>query len=112
MVASPLRFRGVAPKRKAPIKLNVGRYPLRALTAEIETAREKLGINAKTAAADIGVVRGVWYKKRDIDGSSFSLEDISLLAEAWDAPECWPFRRCSDAEWKAWRQRYTEARSR
>jgi hypothetical protein len=103
--ARRLGFRPVAPKKKAPPNPDAGRYPLRVLTAEIETARRKLGINVKTAAADAGVGRKVWYKKRDMDGSSFTLEDISLLAEAWDAPEDWPFRRCIDADWKAWRAR-------
>jgi hypothetical protein len=99
----------VAPKKKSQVDPDAGRYPLRVLTAEIETARKKLGLNVKTAASDAGVGRKVWYKKRDIDGSSFDLEEISLLAEAWDAPEFWPFRRCTDADWKAWKERWAAA---
>lgn len=105
--AQSLRFSGMPPNKKTgPATPVVGRYPQRMVRAAIETARERLGINVKQAAAHLGVIRGVWYKKRDNDGSSFTLEDISLLAEVWNAPDLWPFRSLTNEEWTSWRDRW------
>jgi hypothetical protein len=58
---------------------------------EIDRVRKLRRLTVKQAAAIIGCPRTGWYKKRDLDGSAFHMDDIDRLAAEWDAPPGWPF---------------------
>lgn len=83
-----------------------GLYDLDLIAAVIESGRKRKGLSVKEAAALCGIMRTVWYKKRDRDGSSFTLEDISVIAKAFGAPRGWPLLSWDDAQgWERWKRR-------
>lgn len=86
--ATRLGFRAVSPQKRPTVH---GAYDIVRISAEIEAVRRKQDKTVKETAAAVGIDRKVWYKKRDLDGSSFSFRDISLLAEYFDAPPGWPY---------------------
>jgi hypothetical protein len=97
-----LRFPTVTPSRK-PGTVE-GAYDLTRITAEIEHGRKKKGFSVKAAAEDSGMKRKDWYKKRNMEGSTFNLEDISRIVKVLDAPPGWPFLPWELAEdFEKWR---------
>lgn len=82
-----LRFTPMSPRKKPSPE---GAYDLGRVTAEIEHGRKRRGLSVKALAADVGIGRKVWYKKRDMDESTFSFDDMSRIAKALDAPPGWP----------------------
>lgn len=103
--AARLGFRAVVPLKKRTGAAAEGAYNLDRIAAEIEEARQRLGWSVKKAADEAGIARTLWYKKRDREDSSFSIEDISVIARVFRAPRGWPLLSWAEAEdFDMWRK--------
>ncbi len=85
--AKRLRSAPVSPRKKPGL---VGAYDVERVAAEIDAARRRLKLSVQQAADMSGIGRTVWYKKVDVEGSSFSFDDISRIAASFKAPPGWP----------------------
>lgn len=100
--AKRLRSEAVSPRKKPGL---VGAYDVERVAAEIDAARKRLKFSVAEAAEASGIKRTVWYKKVDVEGSSFSFDDISRIAAAFRAPQGWPLIPWELAEdFERWRK--------
>ena len=72
-----------------------GRYNHDVIAERVECARQKSGMLVKDLAAAADLQTWAWYKKSRRLGSTFTLDELSAIADALNAPEGWPF-----VEWK------------
>jgi hypothetical protein len=75
-------------KRK---ELATGRFDERLIAARVEARRRAKGIEVKAICAEIGMEKWDWSRKVRLDNSSFSIAELSKIAEILDAPPGWPF---------------------
>lgn len=71
------------------------RYDHDVIALRVEKARQVRGMLVKDLADAAGLQAWAWYKKTRRAGSTFTLEELSHIADALGAPEGWPF-----VEWK------------
>ncbi len=71
------------------------RYDHDVIARRVEMARQKRGMLVKDLAEAAGLQMWAWYKKSRRANSTFTLAELSAIADALDAPEGWPF-----VEWK------------
>jgi hypothetical protein len=71
--------------------LSGGPYDIVQIARKIELRRRALGIPAKRLADAIGVYESGWSKKVNCRGSTFSVQEISAIAQELDAESGWPF---------------------
>lgn len=60
-----------------------GRYDYRVIVLRIERMRIECGLMAKQIAADVGLSEAAWSKKMSMNQSSFSLDELGRVAEAF-----------------------------
>jgi hypothetical protein len=73
-----------------------GRFDAREIARRVERARAKRDIPVKAIAQDVWPHRGDearfdWYKKANLRGSQFTIEELGRIADILDAPPGWPF---------------------
>ena len=75
------------------------------IAARVEQARVRQGMQVKDLCAAARLAPFAWYKKTRRSGSTFTLDELSAIAEALDAPPGWPFveREVGEAMTKAGR---------
>jgi hypothetical protein len=71
--------------------LSGGPYDVVQIARKIELRRRALGIPAKRLADAIGVYESGWSKKVNSRGSTFSVQEISIIAQELGAETGWPF---------------------
>lgn len=92
--AGPSLAAMAAAKRKRP----GGRYHLAEITARVEAERVRLGIPVAQIARAVGMPREYWYKKCAMKQTTFSVEELGLIADEFQAPIGWPFLDRDHAE--------------
>ena len=60
-------------------------------TRRIEDLRLQRGLTASELARRIGLPKHPFSRKVRIEGSTFSVEELGLIADALEAPPGWPF---------------------
>jgi hypothetical protein len=72
-------------------ELATGRYDERLIAARVEARRRAKRVEVKAMCADLGIEKWDWSRKVRLDNSSFSIAELSRIAEILDAPPGWPF---------------------
>lgn len=67
------------------------RYDMREICARVERRRRERKLEAKQAAGILGLKKWDWSRKVNNKGSTFTLAELAILADALEAPTGWPF---------------------
>jgi len=67
------------------------RYDEREIGRRIEARRRARGVPVAALCEVCGFDKSSWSRKTRVDRSSFTFQEISLIAEALCAPRGWPF---------------------
>lgn len=68
-----------------------GRFDEREISARVEKLRRDRGVEVKEICAAVGLEKWDWSRKVRLDRSSFSIQELGLIADYLDAPTGWPF---------------------
>jgi hypothetical protein len=68
-----------------------GRYDEKEIAARVDKLRKARGVEVKVICAAIGLEKWDWSRKVRLDRSSFSIEELSRIADYLSAPPGWPF---------------------
>lgn len=68
-----------------------GRYDERLIAARVEARRRVRRVEVKQICAELGMEKWDWSRKVRNDRSSFSIAELSRIAELLEGPTGWPF---------------------
>jgi hypothetical protein len=68
-----------------------GRYDEREIAARVEKLRKGRKVEVKTICAAVGLEKWDWSRRVRLDRSSFTIPELSAIADYLHAPIGWPF---------------------
>ena len=71
--------------------VSTGRYDERLIAARVDARRRAMNVEVKQMCAELGIEKWDWSRKIRGDRSSFSISELSKIADLLQAPTGWPF---------------------